>query len=91
MNIDILHRPTALENLLAGRMRSLGGRIWPAGRRLPMHVLSNQRFRVIFFWCWSWPRICFVNSSVYKITKTSWTSSAEPMSMLRLEETKLVG
>ena len=54
MNIDILHRPTALENLLAGRMRSLGGpiekpwraglkalagRIWPAGRRLPMHVL----------------------------------------------------
>ena len=24
MNIDILHRPTALENLLAGRMRSLG-------------------------------------------------------------------
>ena len=25
MNIDILHRPTALENLLAGRMRSLGG------------------------------------------------------------------
>lgn len=32
MNIDILHRPTALENLLAGR-------IWPAGRRLPMHGL----------------------------------------------------
>ena len=25
MNIDILHRPTAIENLLAGRMRSLGG------------------------------------------------------------------
>ena len=25
MNIDILRRPTALENLLAGRMRSLGG------------------------------------------------------------------
>ena len=35
MNIDILHRPTALENLLAGR-------IWPAGRRLPMHVLEKQ-------------------------------------------------
>ena len=35
MNIDILHRPTALENLLAGR-------IWPAGRRLPMHGLSKQ-------------------------------------------------
>ena len=34
MNIDILHRPTALENLLAGR-------IWPAGRRLPMHDLRN--------------------------------------------------
>ena len=34
MNIDILHRPTALENLLAGR-------IWPAGRRLPMHVLDS--------------------------------------------------
>ena len=34
MNIDILYRPTALENLLAGR-------IWPAGRRLPMHVLKN--------------------------------------------------
>ena len=33
MNIDILHRPTALENLLAGR-------IWPAGRRLPMHVIN---------------------------------------------------
>ena len=25
MKIDILHRPTALENLLAGRTRSLGG------------------------------------------------------------------
>ena len=25
MNIDILHKPTSLENLLAGRMRSLGG------------------------------------------------------------------
>ena len=35
MNIDILHRPTALENLLAGR-------IWPAGRRLPMHALNYQ-------------------------------------------------
>ena len=34
MNIDILHRPTALENLLAGR-------IWPAGRRLPMHALNQ--------------------------------------------------
>ena len=34
MNIDILHRPTALENLLAGR-------IWPAGRRLPMHALKG--------------------------------------------------
>ena len=34
MNIDILHRPTALENLLAGR-------IWPAGRRLPMHELEE--------------------------------------------------
>ena len=33
MNIDILHRPTALENLLAGR-------IWPMGRRLPMHGLD---------------------------------------------------
>ena len=34
MNIDILHRPTALENLLAGRMRSLGGpdkKPWRAG------------------------------------------------------------
>ena len=37
MNIDILHRPTALENLLAGR-------IWPAGRRLPMHVLEKQTY-----------------------------------------------
>ena len=34
MNIDILHRPTALRNLLAGR-------IWPAGRRLPMHGIDN--------------------------------------------------
>ena len=34
MNNDILHRPTALENLLAGR-------IWPAGRRLPMHDLEH--------------------------------------------------
>ena len=34
MNIDILHRPTALENLLAGR-------IWPAGRRLPLHGLEG--------------------------------------------------
>ena len=25
MNIDILHRPTALENLLAGQMRGLDG------------------------------------------------------------------
>ena len=33
MNIDILYRPTAVENLLAGR-------IWPAGRRLPMHDLK---------------------------------------------------
>ena len=33
MNIDIFHRPIALENLLAGR-------IWPAGRRLPMHGLE---------------------------------------------------
>ena len=33
MNIDILHRPTALENLLAGR-------IWRAGRRLPMHEIE---------------------------------------------------
>ena len=40
MNIDKLHRPTALENLLAGQMRSLAGRIWPAGRRLPMHELK---------------------------------------------------
>ena len=41
MNIDILHRPTALENLLAGR-------IWPAGRRLPMNGLdaTNQTFLV---------------------------------------------
>ena len=36
MNIDILHRPTALENLLAGR-------IWPAGRRLPMHAIHVQK------------------------------------------------
>ena len=36
MNIDILHRPTALENLLADR-------IWPAGRRLPMHALNHVR------------------------------------------------
>ena len=35
MNIDILHRPTALEN-------SLAGRIWPAGRRLPMHGLCSE-------------------------------------------------
>ena len=35
MNIDILHRPTALENLLAGR-------IWPADRRLPMYDLYDQ-------------------------------------------------
>ena len=42
MNIDILHRPTALENLLAGRMRSLGGPDWPAGRRLPMHALEQK-------------------------------------------------
>ena len=35
MNIDKLHRPVALENLLAGR-------IWPAGRRLPMHVLYQE-------------------------------------------------
>ena len=35
MNIDILHRPKALENLLAGR-------IWPAGRRLPMHALPSN-------------------------------------------------
>ena len=35
MNIDILHRPTALENLLAGR-------IWPAGRRLPMQGLKQK-------------------------------------------------
>ena len=35
MNIDILHRPTALENLLAGR-------IWPAGLRLPMHGLKQK-------------------------------------------------
>ena len=35
MNIDILHRPTALENLLAGR-------IWPAGHRLPMHDLNQN-------------------------------------------------
>ena len=35
MNIDILHRSTALRNLLAGR-------IWPAGRRLPMHGLDQQ-------------------------------------------------
>ena len=35
MNNDIIHRPTALENLLAGR-------IWPAGRRLPMHVLEHD-------------------------------------------------
>ena len=33
MNIDILHRPTAVENLLAGR-------IWPAGRRLLMHAIK---------------------------------------------------
>ena len=39
MNIDILHvhRPTALENLLAGR-------IWPAGRRLPMRGLLDLFF-----------------------------------------------
>ena len=37
MNIDILYRPTALENLLAGR-------IWPAGRRLPMHGLHGLVF-----------------------------------------------
>ena len=36
MNIDILHRPTALENLLAGR-------IWPTGRRLPMHVFGAEK------------------------------------------------
>ena len=35
MSIDILHRPTALEKLLAGR-------IWPADRRLPMHGLSGE-------------------------------------------------
>ena len=35
MNIDILHGPTALENLLAGR-------IWPAGRRLPMQAIQYQ-------------------------------------------------
>ena len=40
MNIDILHRPTALGNLLAGR-------IWPAGRRLPMHALRLS-FYVMF-------------------------------------------
>ena len=38
MNIDILHKPTALENLLAGR-------IWPAGRRLPMHALKGSKLR----------------------------------------------
>ena len=40
MNIDILHRPTALENLLVGR-------IWPAGCRLPMHALNdfNSEFK----------------------------------------------
>ena len=43
MNIDILHRPTALETLLAGR-------IWPAGRRLPMHVLNHCEQRFIAEW-----------------------------------------
>ena len=45
MNIDILRRPTALENLLAGR-------IWPAGRRLPMHALIQitlKNTHLIFF------------------------------------------
>ena len=42
MNINILHRPTALENLLAGR-------IWPAGRRLPMHAIE-QRFADISYY-----------------------------------------
>ena len=40
MNIDILHRPTALENLLAGR-------IWHAGRRLPMHAFNC--LKALFF------------------------------------------
>ena len=33
MNIDILHRPTAQE--------ALAGRIWPAGRRFPMHAINE--------------------------------------------------
>ena len=45
MNIDILHRPTALANLLAGRMRSLGGPDLARGRRLPMHDLVHNLMR----------------------------------------------
>ena len=39
MNIDILHRPTDLENLLAGR-------IWPAGCRLPMHDVQDPQNKI---------------------------------------------
>ena len=42
MNIDILHRPTALENLLAGR-------IWPAGCRfMHAHACFKVPFSTLF-------------------------------------------
>ena len=48
MNIDILHRPTALENLFAylrAGWETLAGRIWHAGRRLPLHGLEANQWQ----------------------------------------------